>query len=100
MSNKLINTEEQMVLVNKALTKFKNDDMTMDQFCEALEFVFDQANSKSDKFVADALVEEKKRIAGLVVPRAQKLINKVDKGLAKSKETYADMKYIVALLSE
>lgn len=43
---------------------------------------------------------ERERLAGLIKPRAQKFINKVDKGLARSKETYKDMHYIVDLLNE
>lgn len=48
--------------------------------------------------------QEVERIAGLVVPRAQKFINKAIKGQSRSaeanSETYEDMKYLVELFEE
>ncbi len=53
----------------------------------------------AERIVTLAVQTERERIANLVLPKAQKFIAKVESGRAKSKETYADMKELVALLT-
>lgn len=60
--------------------------------CENMRFI--------KRELLTAMKIERKRLEGLIRPRAQKFINKVDTGKARSKETYKDMQYIVDLFED
>lgn len=45
-------------------------------------------------FLDQARKDERERIKEFILPKVQKFIDKVESGMARSKETYADMKDI------